>query len=311
MHCEEFVDLISGHIDRINTEIEEARLQEHLQQCEHCRTLLETYRSIDTLIAQEDALPPADLKINIMKAVEAEPKKRRSRKALFTGICSGIAAAACLAVIIISIPKLKLTSNDSAAEAADAMYNSNVALEFYADSNLDTQKIEWTPADNNAMAAEATQSTEFRRLPHAEDGSNGMGSAEPIEAADTAAAPMLIIWGAVPSDIDALADLTQVETDWKELPNGAVYGAMNDSLYARLQECLSDKPHDLMEEPNAVAERTTIYRYSVDLQTMSMIAASCSGDYEQAIYYPTDMTDETVCTIFVVELHEHQELPSK
>lgn len=309
MHCEEFVDLISGHIDGINSEIEEARLQEHLQQCEHCRTLLETYRSIDTLIAQEDALPPADLKINIMKAVKAEPKKHRSRKALFMGISSGIAAAACLAVIIISIPKLKLTSNDSAAEA-DAMYNLNTAMEFYAGGNFDGQKYE-VPADTEAAADEAIQSTEFRRLPHAEAGDNGMGNAEPSEVADMAAAPLLIIWGAAPSDIDALTGLAQVEVDLKALPNGAVYGTLGDSLYARLQGCLFDKSHGLMEEPNAVAERITVYSYSVDTNTMNEIAASCSGDYEQAIYYPTDITDEAVCTVFVVELHERQELPSK
>ena len=90
MHCEEYIDLISGHVDGINSAEDEARLQAHLQECEHCRALLEAYSSIDAILAQEDAEPPAHLKENIMQAVKATPRKHRNKKGLFVGIGSGL-----------------------------------------------------------------------------------------------------------------------------------------------------------------------------------------------------------------------------
>lgn len=98
-HCNEYLPLLSGHLDGINSEKEEARLQAHLKQCRHCRTLLAQMEAADAAMTDGLAEPPADLTGRIMEQVRREPKKRRFGKRIFTLSAAGLAAAAMLALV--------------------------------------------------------------------------------------------------------------------------------------------------------------------------------------------------------------------
>lgn len=78
MNCDEYLPLISGHLDGVNSEIEERRLQEHLETCEACRVLLSQMEQNDALL-QSAATPPADLTDRIMNAVRKEKRTAKKR----------------------------------------------------------------------------------------------------------------------------------------------------------------------------------------------------------------------------------------
>lgn len=98
-HCNEYLPLLSGHLDGVNSEKEEARLQAHLKQCRHCRTLLAQMEAVDAAMTDGLPEPPADLTDRIMEQVRREPKKRRFGKRIFTLSAAGLAAAAMLALV--------------------------------------------------------------------------------------------------------------------------------------------------------------------------------------------------------------------
>ena len=119
MNCEEYFHLISGHMDGCNSDIEEKHLQQHLECCEGCRTLLAQLQENEQLLAHSTVTPPADLTKRIMKAVRKEPKKK-SKKRFFTSLATaGLATAALLALVFFGSNGLpQLATVDSAAEVA-------------------------------------------------------------------------------------------------------------------------------------------------------------------------------------------------
>ena len=122
-HCNEYLLLLSGHLDGVNSEKEEARLQAHLKQCRHCRTLLAQMEAADAAMAGGLAEPPADLTDRIMEQVRREPKKRRFGKRVFTLSAAGLAAAAMLTLVFsgkIGLLSRYTKSADIAAPAAEA-----------------------------------------------------------------------------------------------------------------------------------------------------------------------------------------------
>ena len=76
MHCNDYLQLLSGHLDHTNSEKEEKRLQGHLKNCRHCRELLAQMEANDVLLNDEAIVPPADLTDRIMAQVKKEPRKR-------------------------------------------------------------------------------------------------------------------------------------------------------------------------------------------------------------------------------------------
>lgn len=299
MHCEEYIDLISGHVDGINSAEDEARLQAHLQECEHCRALLEAYSSIDAILAQEDAEPPAHLKENIMQAVKATPRKHRNKKGLFVGIGSGLAAAACLAVILFSIPSLEKSMNDAVNEAAYNMEANDIPDAYYNIVTPTGETMESPTAYRHPEKEVYNGNGDGHLTVAAPEVQGGTADAEVSEA------PLLIIWGAVPADIPALNGLTEVSGDL----SAAQYAGPSASLFGRLQEiCVGGKGH--MNGPDAKDPGNTVHTYETDLATLQSIAAACSS-YEHVIYYPSEMREDAVCTILVVEPQSREDLSAE
>ncbi len=96
MTCEEAVLLISGSLDRENTEQEEQQLQEHLEICPQCRETMQAFLEIHAGIAALRQEVPADLSKKVMHSIKAEKRakiKRRNR-------WSVLAVAAALVLVI-------------------------------------------------------------------------------------------------------------------------------------------------------------------------------------------------------------------
>ena len=101
---EEMQLLLSGRLDGCNTLEEEQALDQHLAECADCRQALEDYKKIDELLRETRQEVPADLAANVMRAVEAEPRrveakpKKRRMPFGFATAAAAVAAALILAV---------------------------------------------------------------------------------------------------------------------------------------------------------------------------------------------------------------------
>ena len=150
MNCDEYLPLISGHLDGANSEFEERRLQEHLQTCESCRALLSQMEQNDALLKGSAAMPPADLTDRIMRQVrkEKQPKKSQAKRWIPVAV-SGLAAAAVLALVIRgALPSIAVFRG--AGAAADSAAPENAA-------NVETAAI--------AETVENTESTISDKVP--------------------------------------------------------------------------------------------------------------------------------------------------
>ena len=112
---EKMLLLLSGHLDGCNTSEEEAMLQAHLAQCPDCRRILTEYEKIDAGIADLTQAPPANFTANVMRAVQAEPRRAEPKKPRRFSFGFGTAAAAVAAVLLLAIgagrlPQLSLGS---------------------------------------------------------------------------------------------------------------------------------------------------------------------------------------------------------
>lgn len=168
MNCEEYLHLMCGHMDGCNSEMEEKRLQQHLEHCEDCRALLAQLQENERLLGESIAEPPADLSARIMEAVRKEPKKKPSRKRFFTSIATaGLATAALLALVFFGGNGLpQLVTEDAAMVAMDnapgdigdseAMENATEAVLDFSDSAVNEGT---TPRAESTTAAPDTEKT--------------------------------------------------------------------------------------------------------------------------------------------------------
>lgn len=114
MTCEEAQRLISGELDHENTPRETAALQQHLQTCQACAAVLESYRRTDLLLKELWQEPPADLCGEIMEQIRREGRRQPRRRKWHRGIMPSVAAA----VVLLGIAVWKLPHWDNGSETA-------------------------------------------------------------------------------------------------------------------------------------------------------------------------------------------------
>lgn len=77
MNCTEIRPLISAYYDGEATPEERALVQQHLPRCEDCRKALAEYRAIGSdLRGLPVPIPPAGLRRDVWRAIEAQQKAR-------------------------------------------------------------------------------------------------------------------------------------------------------------------------------------------------------------------------------------------
>lgn len=105
MHCEEALLLISGHLDNENTELEEARLQEHLQGCESCRQVLESFRLADSGLLSLTEEAPQNLSDRVMETIRGEARPQKRKNPWITVVASAAAVALVVGLGWFALPK--------------------------------------------------------------------------------------------------------------------------------------------------------------------------------------------------------------
>ena len=95
--------LLSGHMDGCNTPEEEQALQAHLAECADCRQALEDYKKLDKFLLTTRQAAPADFTANVMRTVEAEPRRSEPAKKRKLPFGFATAAAAVAAVLLLAV----------------------------------------------------------------------------------------------------------------------------------------------------------------------------------------------------------------
>lgn len=322
MNCDEYLPLISGHLDGANSGFEERRLQEHLQTCEACRALLSQMEQNDALLKGSAAAPPADLTERIMREVrkEKQPKTSKSKRWIPVAV-SGLAAAAVLSLVFWgNLPGLNSspdavkagTVETEAAEAVE-MLREEAAGPLYGSTSattatlaaIDTPVVTESPVETDASITNAApddvDTTEKSIVPdfpaYSDDMINSTEgtSSEIRHITFRPSAPMLIVWGA--DSMDALADFAPEDLN----EYAPLTARLSPSLYERCQAVLP-----LLREFDTIspAEGYGITVYTVSYETMKAVFNECIGVYENAIYYPVSFTAPDECIVVLVNLSE-------
>lgn len=116
MPCETYIDMMLDSLEGELNQEQETELKEHLNACESCRSLYETYGNIDAAVFSLEE-PPASLKDSVMEAISRE-KQSRKRKNLKRYRFTAIAACAAIAMIFAGtkLPGLSGSTADSATQ---------------------------------------------------------------------------------------------------------------------------------------------------------------------------------------------------
>lgn len=122
MNCNDYLPLLSGHLDGENSPEEEQRLQAHLAQCANCRARLQAFERSDRLLRADTAVPPAGLTASILAAAAKTPQRpvKKPCRAYWGGLATGLAAAALVVFTLLGPLKgfAQQKANDTAATAA-------------------------------------------------------------------------------------------------------------------------------------------------------------------------------------------------
>ncbi|MBQ3356638.1 MAG: zf-HC2 domain-containing protein [Clostridia bacterium] len=303
MKCEEYLPLISGHLDGENSEIEERRLQEHLKTCESCRALLSEMERNEALLKESIVAPPADLTERIMREVPKEKQTASHRGKRWIPIAaSGLAAAALLALVVLTnLPFLGGAGSKDAAMAENAP-------EYTSLTAVNPAEAAEGALSSDAMkmyAPEAAVVSETGSLQYGSglDESSGLnaGALPPTEPLPRFAgryvqtSPMLIVWNA--DGMQALSAFTP-----EELNEYAPFSAnVVPSLYERFQAAIP-----LLRDFDRIspADGFGITVYTVPYETMIAAIDECVGVYENAIYYPAAITTPNACSVVLVDISE-------
>lgn len=103
--CEEFEELLSAFVDGEATPEEQAKVSEHVKSCKACASLLKLYQDIS---GELSALPevPETFRKRVMDQIAALPHEpaKRGRKVFIKPWMATVAAAACLALVLLISP---------------------------------------------------------------------------------------------------------------------------------------------------------------------------------------------------------------
>jgi len=181
-NCDKYMDLIGAELDDALTEAEKTALYAHLAQCEACRRYRDALLSVEDVLANDLAEPPATLAKSVMVRVNTMPTpgtaktKKKPTHSLWRSVRSAsLAAVAVFAIwagVNVFSPKGSMKGADHAAPAAMDMAAETEAApaESMAEDGLSRAMGMAEPTENSpaeaalpmeapaAMAAEAEES---------------------------------------------------------------------------------------------------------------------------------------------------------
>lgn len=339
MNCNEYLPLLSGHLDGANSAAEEARLQKHLASCKQCCALLGQLEQNDAMLLSSKAEPPSELTSRIMAQVQQEQRRKQSLRRTFWSIgAAGFAAAALLAFVFFGDLKLPSLEQDTGiptvmvyadaeneAITADGL-SEDMALQFAyegfaaeQESDLyggvyDISRSPVQEADEGTLKTAANDEANIAAIPPSE-----FLLQLPSPYSDTVNdAPERVAGISTPhrspntrtqaATASPLLVIWGTQTEELSLlydltPSDDATAAPSDdagdSLYARLLSALP-LAKKLSETAPQQASALTVTEYSVSYECFSALFHDCAGVYETAVYYPADLTAFENCTVLMI-----------
>lgn len=273
MQCDNYLPLLSGHLDSANSEIEERRLQKHLRACRHCRARLAELEANDLLLREPTPEPIASVKA-IMERVGREPRRRGHRR-----VASWVAVAATAAVLALALfgdMPLPLRAEAENAAEQETPRAENEAAQYDMADGAATDAAVGTPVGGAAT---------YSAVGTPVDGVATFGTVEDkSEAAELArdAAKR-----AVPTD-EAAADI----------PVAFVHNAASPTAYPDLEPVsaesliaeeglsLNDGAVRLLTDL-AESDEVSVDAYLAPYDTFSALVTEWVGQYTVKVSYPT------------------------
>ncbi len=190
--CKNYREIISCYADGELSGNEKNRLERHLEECASCRSLLTFYKSIASAAEESLVEPPEKYTESIMDKIRELPEDSRThisaaksqKKALRPVIISFVAAAACLALVLMASPGLfGLTGGKSSTASVPRASASSAPAAYEA------------AAAPEAPADDMREYDSMKAAEEADDGSSagvagGINSAPASDAGDAETAPL-------------------------------------------------------------------------------------------------------------------------
>lgn len=230
--CEEYELLISRALDGEADETELQALHAHLEQCPACRRLWEEFALLRQAVAPP--LPPEALEEKIMAEVRREAAARNRPRKLRRWSW-GLATAACLAVVLLALPRILPGRPESGAPAGAACtYAEGAAPEDAAPTMVKApdqeESLPQDAAGAGASEKEAGDASagaaapEKEPAPEADDGDAGENRDASLEAL-----------GELFSQFPMVPDLfSQVQAAYLERDGGSLALSERDALLSLL-----------------------------------------------------------------------------
>lgn len=190
-NCSEILNLIPSYIDDILDNEEKDRVAEHINSCANCRA---EYEQISALIAKTKDLPDvaisSDFHKNLMeKAAALQAKKRARRIVLLRRSGAGVAAAAVVALSVVSFGNLSNSNTDindnspiySATPSPDSVAVTTEDVSTYSDSSA---RVEVYTKEQSTKKSESTK-TEASPAPVTDSAGGGSSAATPAAPSST------------------------------------------------------------------------------------------------------------------------------
>ena len=246
--CTKYQEMISAGIDGELTEEQQAELDAHLALCPDCAALADALQSLDALCVSEPADPPEILAAGIMTQISAAhtAKLGRSRHRVIRLIAGFAAAAACLALAFISLPRILPLAASSANDFA-VMDSTRSPDGVFAEDDADA-----CPEDCDDSLAETTmQDSAGAAADDAAEMTNGPKYAHTAEEFDCST--LIIIYGTLPFDARE-SDMEPVEID-----GGTAYLITVASDLA--QQLMDTDAYDFSVDRDAQTDRCIVLYY--------------------------------------------------
>lgn len=123
MNCKDYILLMSGHIDGLNTQKEEKTLKAHLDSCPQCRKMLEDMKANDAILYSDPLTPPDSIRKNVMSAVRKDAKQKKNRIRNYIVSIAAVAAVLCLVLVAsLRLPEKADASNTPAPASLEESY---------------------------------------------------------------------------------------------------------------------------------------------------------------------------------------------
>ena len=116
--CAKYQEMMSALLDGELSKPQQDALDAHLASCPECNALFQALQAMHSLCDDALVQPPEALAAGVMRQIQARPAKKQTGHRLFYRIATGIAAAACLALVLVSLPHILPGAGSVANDAA-------------------------------------------------------------------------------------------------------------------------------------------------------------------------------------------------